>query len=214
MAAADLFKIKIIGKSGHGSMPQDTIDAALTASAVVMNLQHLVSRNTNPMDTLVITVGKMVAGTRMNVIAGEAFLEGTARSFSKEVWEKIPDMMKRVVDNTCAAYGASAEIDFTRVTPMLINDQKISAILAKSAEKIGGKDCIVEYEKTPGAEDFAYLTQKVPGALTFIGIRNDAKGINAPHHNDCFNMDEDGLKLGTKLYAQFALDYLEDTLKV
>ncbi|WP_392396629.1 M20/M25/M40 family metallo-hydrolase [Treponema phagedenis] len=69
-------------------------------------------------------------------------------------------------------------------------------------------------KKTPGAEDFAYLTQKVPGALAFIGTRNDAKGINAPHHNDCFNMDEDGLKLGTKLYAQFALDYLEDALKV
>lgn len=208
MAAADMFKIKIKGKSGHGSMPHETVDAALTAAAVMMNLQHLVSRNTNPLDTLVITIGKMEAGTRFNVIAGEAVLEGTARSFSKEVWEKIPEQLERVVNNTCAVYGATAEIEINRATPSLVNDEKISEILKNSVEKLYGAEAVTKYEKTPGGEDFAYFTQKVPGALAFVGIRNDEKGINAPHHNEKFDMDERGLEIGTNLYVQFALDFL------
>lgn len=208
MAAADMFKIKIKGKSGHGSMPHETVDAALTAAAVLMNLQHLVSRNTNPLDTLVITIGKMEAGTRFNVIAGEAVLEGTARSFSKEVWEKIPEQLERVINSTCDAYGATAEIELNRATPPLVNDEKISEILKNSVEKLYGVEAVTKYEKTPGGEDFAYFTQKVPGALAFVGIRNDEKGIDAPHHNEKFDMDERGLEIGTNLYVQFALDFL------
>lgn len=208
MAAADMFKIKIKGKSGHGSMPQETIDAVVVGSALVMNLQHLVSRNTNPLDTLVVTVGKFEAGTRMNIIAGEAILEGTIRSFSDDVWKAIPEQLERVVNNTCAAYGATAEIELNRATPPLVNDENISNLLATSVEKLYGKVAIVKYEKTPGGEDFAYFTQKVPGALAFVGIRNDEKGINAPHHNEKFDMDERGLEMGMNLYVQFAIDFL------
>lgn len=208
MAAADIFSIKIKGKSGHGSMPHETVDAVVVSSALVMNLQHLVSRNTNPLDTLVVTVGKLEAGTRYNIIAGEATLEGTIRSFSDNVWKLVPEQLERVVQNTCATYGATAEINLIRATPPLINDEKISEILKKSATTLYGEDVVVKYEKTTGGEDFAYFTQKVPGALAFVGIRNDEKGINAPHHNEKFDMDEDALKVGTNLYVQFALDFL------
>lgn len=208
MAAADMFSIKIKGKSGHGSMPHETIDAVVVGSALVMNLQHLVSRNTNPLDTLVVTVGKFDAGTRMNIIAGEALLEGTIRSFSDNVWKAVPEQLERVVNNTCAAYGATAEINLKRATPPLVNDEKISEILKNSAEKLYGIESVVKYEKTPGGEDFAYFTQKVPGALAFVGIRNDERGINAPHHNEKFDMDEEALEIGTNLYVQFAIDFL------
>lgn len=208
MAAADIFSIKIKGKSGHGSMPHETVDAVVVSSALVMNLQHLVSRNTNPLDTLVVTVGKLEAGTRYNIIAGEATLEGTIRSFSDNVWKLVPEQLERVVQNTCATYGATAEINLIRATPPLINDEKISEILKKSATTLYGEDVVVKYEKTTGGEDFAYFTQKVPGALAFVGIRNDEKGINAPHHNEKFDMDEDALQVGTNLYVQFALDFL------
>lgn len=208
MAAADLFKINVEGKSGHGSMPHETIDATVVGSAIVMNLQSLVSRTTNPLDTLVITIGKMTSGTRFNVISGSALLEGTARSFTEDVYNKIPENIERVAKNTAAAYGATATLTMDRATPPLWNNPEISEILAQSMEKMYGKDSIVEYEKTTGGEDFAYMTQKVPGALAFVGIRNDEKGINAPHHNECFDMDEKGLEVGTALYAQFALDYL------
>ena len=208
MAAADLFSIKVKGKSGHGSMPHETIDAVVVASAIVINLQHLVSRNTNPLDTLVVTVGKLTAGTRHNIIAGEALLEGTIRSFSDEVWKKIPEQIERVVKNTAAAYNAEAEIDLVRATPPLVNNQDISDILKASAEKLYGEEVVTKYEKTPGGEDFAYFTQAVPGALAFVGIRNDEKGINSPHHNETFDMDEEALEMGANLYAQFAIDFL------
>lgn len=208
MAAADIFSIKIKGKSGHGSMPHETVDTVVVSSALVMNLQHLVSRNTNPLDTLVVTVGKLEAGTRYNIIAGEAILEGTIRSFSDNVWKLVPEQLERVVNNTCATYGATAEINLIRATPPLINDEKISEILKKSATTLYGEDVIVKYEKTTGGEDFAYFTQRVPGALAFVGIRNDERGINAPHHNEKFDMDEEALQVGTNLYVQFALDFL------
>ena len=208
MAAADMFSIKVKGKSGHGSMPHETVDAVVVASAIVMNLQHLVSRNTNPLDTLVVTVGKLTAGTRYNIIAGDALLEGTIRSFSDEVWKKVPEQVERVVKNTVATYGAEAEIDLFRATPPLVNNQDISDILKISAEKLYGEEVVIKYEKTPGGEDFAYFTQAVPGALAFVGIRNDEKGINSPHHNETFDMDEEALEMGTNLYVQFAVDFL------
>jgi len=208
MAAADMFSIKVKGKSGHGSMPHETVDAVVVASAIVMNLQHLVSRNTNPLDTLVVTVGKLTAGTRYNIIAGDALLEGTIRSFSDEVWKKVPEQLERVVKNTVATYGAEAEIDLFRATPPLVNNQDISDILKISAEKLYGEEVVIKYEKTPGGEDFAYFTQTVPGALAFVGIRNDEKGINSPHHNETFDMDEEALEMGTNLYVQFAVDFL------
>ena len=208
MAAADMFSIKVKGKSGHGSMPHETVDAIVVASAIVMNLQHLVSRNTNPLDTLVVTVGKLTAGTRYNIIAGDALLEGTIRSFSDEVWKKVPKQIERVVKNTAATYGAEAEIDLFRATPPLVNNQDISDILKISAEKLYGEDVVTKYEKTPGGEDFAYFTQAVPGALAFVGIRNDEKGINSPHHNETFDMDEEALEMGANLYSQFAIDFL------
>lgn len=152
MAAADLFSIKVKGKSGHGSMPHETIDAVVVASAIVMNLQHLVSRNTNPLDTLVVTVGKLTAGTRHNIIAGEALLEGTIRSFSDEVWKKVPEQIERVVKNTAAAYDAEVEINLVRATPPLVNDQDISNILKTSAEKLYGEEVVTKYEKTSGGE--------------------------------------------------------------
>lgn len=208
MAASDVFTIKIHGKSGHGSMPHETVDAIVVSSALIMNLQTLVSRNTNPIDTLVITIGKLEAGSRFNVIAGESILEGTVRSFSENIWKGVPEKLERMIQNTCMAYGATAELDLRRATPPLVNDEKISAILKETATKLYGSEVVTLYDKNPGGEDFAYLTQKVPGALAFVGIRNDEKGINAPHHNERFDMDERALEIGTNLYVQFALDFL------
>lgn len=210
MAAADFFEIKIKGKGGHGSMPHDCVDACVVASSIVMNLQTLVSRGVDPVDTLVMTIGKMDVGTRFNVIAGEGILSGTSRSFSDDVWKRIPDDMNRIINNTAAAFGATAELQIDRATLPLWNDPEISAVLNKSMTTLYGEDSIVEYEKTTGGEDFSYFTTKVPGALAFVGIRNDEKGINNPHHNSCFDIDEEALEVGTNLYAQFAYDYLRN----
>lgn len=209
MAAADIFKLTIKGQSGHGSMPHQTIDTTVVASAVVMNLQHLVSRNTNPQRSLVVTVGELHSGTRFNVIAGEAVLTGTCRSFDEDIYASLPEKFERVVKGTCEAYGAEYELEFKRTIPYVENHPEISAVLRESAIKLYGEESITTYEKTGGAEDFAYLNREVPGALAFVGIRNAAKGSDQPHHNNCFNIDEDALEYGVNLYAQFAYDYLK-----
>lgn len=208
MAAADSFTIKINGKSGHGSMPHQTRDAILIGSAVVMNLQSLVSRNIDPLETLVVTIGKFHAGTRSNIITGEAILEGTIRSLDKGIWNIVPNEMKRVINNTCAAYGATAEFKIRRGCPPLVNDEGISEVLGKSAEKLYGNNCLVQYKATTGGEDFAHITRRIPGALAFVGTRNDILGFSAPHHNERFDIDEKSLEVGTNLFAQFAVDFL------
>lgn len=209
MAAADLFKVKIKGKSGHGSMPHQTIDSIVVGSAVVMNLQHLVSRGSDPLEPYVITVGKFNSGIKSNIIAGEALLEGTVRTFDEKIWINVYEDLKRVIYNTSAAYNAEAEIELIRATPALYNDKSIVDISVESAIKLYGMQSLVECKKTMGGEDFAYITKEIPGALAFVGTRNDKLGINEPHHNERFDIDEKSLEIGANLYIQFAIDYLE-----
>ncbi len=208
MGAADNFIVKIKGVGGHASMPHQTIDATVVASSVVMNLQTLVSRHTDPMKPLVITVGKFISGTRTNVISNEAVLDGTIRCFDEDVYQSIPADFEKVIKGVCDAYGATYEIEFKRMIPPLFNDENISEILRQSATTLYGEDVVVEYQRTGAAEDFAYISRQIPGSLAFVGIRNEEKGLIHPHHSDYFNIDEDALEVGTNLYAQFAYDFL------
>ena len=208
MAAADWFEIKVKGKSGHGSMPNQCVDAVVVASAIVMNLQTLVSRETSPLDPLVVTVGTLKAGTRFNIIAGDAFLDGTNRYFSKDIAARIVDDMTRIVEGTAALYRAEAVLDYRKVTPPLINDAASSALAKEAALKIFKPEDIVLEAATTGGEDFAYYIQNKPGCFAFIGCADAAKGTDFPHHNECFNIDEAVLANGSALYAQYALDFL------
>lgn len=209
MAAADFFDIKISGKPGHGSMPHQTVDAVVVGSSIVMNLQSFVSREMNPLDSVVLSIGSFHSGTRFNIIAGEATLAGTARCFDPEIRKKIPEAIERISKGVADSYRATAELDYTHGTPATINDRESSQIAEKAVEKILGKDGNIEFDKTPGGEDFAFFLEKAPGALAFVGIRNEEKGAKYPHHHDKFNMDEDALEIGSMLYVQYALDFLD-----
>ncbi|OFI05455.1 putative hydrolase YxeP [Clostridium acetireducens DSM 10703] len=210
MAAADLFKITVKGKGGHGAMPQVCKDALVTASAIVMNLQSIVSREISPFESAVLTVGKLISGTRFNVIAGEAIMEGTTRCYSKEVREILENSMKRVIEDTAKSYGAEANLEYSFGTPPTINDENCSSIAIKSIEKIAGKDAISKMEKLAPGEDFAEYMSLAPGALAFLGVRNKEKDAFYSHHNERFNVDEDVLDKGAALYAQYAIDFLND----
>lgn len=208
MASADLFKIIVKGKGGHGSMPHQGIDTVVAASAIVMELQSIVSREISPLDPAVVSVGAFQSGTRFNVIASEAVLDGTTRCFNPEVRKAFPIAMERVINNTASSYRATGKLDYTFMTPAVINDPVCSGIAEKSVEKLLGKDALYKFEKIMGAEDYAFFMEKVPGVLAFVGIGNEKKGINYPHHHGKFNMDEDGLEIGTALYVQYAVDFL------
>lgn len=208
MASADFFTIWVKGKGGHGSLPHQGIDAVVVASAIVMNLQSIVSREISPLESAVVSVGSLHSGTRFNVIASDALLQGTVRYFNPDFSKRIPEIIERIIKSTAETYRAEAGLDYSWKTPPVLNDPECSKIATGSVEKILGKDGVALMEKVTGGEDFAEFMNKAPGAIAFVGVRNEKKDACYAQHHERFNMDEDALEIGTALYSQYAVDFL------
>lgn len=207
-ASADLLRIKFKGRGGHGSMPHDCIDAVMVASSFVMNLQAIVSRETDPLEPAVVTIGKMDVGTRFNVIAENAVLDGTVRCFNLKVRDKIKAAINRYAEQVAATYGATAEVEYLYGTPPVINEQR-SALLAQSVIKEAfGEAALFNERPTTGGEDFSYYMENIPGCFALVGSGNAEKDTEWAHHHGCFNIDEDAMASGAELYAQYAWAYL------
>ena len=210
MAAADIFKIIVKGKGGHGSLPQQGVDAVVVSSAIIMNLQSIVSRETSPLDSVVVSIGALHSGTRFNVIADEAILDGTARYFNPELIEEMPKMIERIAKSTAQAYRAEATLEYTDGMPPSINNKECSKLASESVIKILGEDGLSLMTKLTAGEDMSEYLNRVPGVLAFVGAGNPEKGAGYPHHHCMFNIDEDSLEIGTSLYVQYALDFLNN----
>lgn len=208
MASTDIFEITVKGLGGHGSLPHQGVDALLTASSIVTNLQTIVSREISPTDSAVVSIGTFNSGTRFNVIASEAKLTGTTRCFSAEVRDNFPKAIERIASSIANSYRAKVKVDYTFGTPPVVNDGESSELAAKTVEKLFGPESITFIEKLTGGEDFAFYLEKAPGVLAFVGVRNAEKDCHFPHHHERFNIDEDALEMGTALYVQYALDFL------
>lgn len=209
-ASCDYFKIKITGKSSHVSKPHTGVDALYIASQVVVNLQSIVSRETDPTDTVVVGIGVLNSGTRYNIVAKDAVLEGTYRTFSRETRSKTRDSIERIVKSIADAHGGKAEIEFRSYASPVINDEDSSLFAAEVAKEIVDEDNVItNQEKSLGADDFAEFQAEVPGVYAYVGTRNPLdKGTQYPHHNERFNIDEKSLLVATELYIQYALKYL------
>ncbi|MDR0806819.1 MAG: amidohydrolase [Enterobacteriaceae bacterium] len=208
-ASADLLKVSFKGRGGHGSMPEACIDAAVVASSFVMNLQAIVSRETSPLEPAVVTIGKMDVGTRFNVIAENAVLDGTVRCFNVPTRERIKAAIERYAEHTAAVYGATAKVEYTYGTLPVINEER-SALLAQSVVRDAFGDNTLYVEKpTTGGEDFSYYMENIPGCFALVGSGNPEKGTDWAHHHGCFNIDEDSMVKGAELYAQYAWSYLQ-----
>lgn len=208
MASADFFTIRVKGKGGHGSAPHQGVDAVMASSAIVMNLQSVVSREINPLESAVVSVGSIKSGTRFNVIASEGILEGTTRCFNPEIRDNFPKIIERIAKDTASTFRAEAELEYNLGTPVVINDGKSSKRAEKSIEKIGAKSIVIE--KITGGEDFSEYMNRVPGALAALGTGNEAKGACYPQHHPKYTVDEDSLEIGSALYAQYAQDFLNE----
>lgn len=209
MAAADEFVIYVHGRAGHGSQPQQTVDATVIASAIVLNLQTVVSRRFSPLDSVVLTIGTMQSGTRFNIISGEAVLRGTTRYFRKEMGKDIKAAMEQIITNTAEAYGGSAELDYFVMVPPVINDESCSRIAEDAVRKIMGDDAVTTLEKTTGGEDFSYYLEDKPGCFALIGINNPEVDAVHSHHSNNFTIDESALPQGAGVYAMYAVDWLK-----
>lgn len=204
--SADSMKIKIIGKSGHGAMPQFSVDPIYVGCQVVNALQSIVSRETDPVETCVVSICKFHCGTLFNVIEEAAELEGTVRTFSPGLRERLPELIERVVKNTCRAFRADYEFEYIFGAPATINDSHYSRVAAESVKKILGDEGLTLYTKTPGGEDFAYMLERRPGIYAFVGCRNEEKDQCYPLHHNRFDLDEEGMLNGCAFYVQYAMD--------
>ena len=209
-ASADILTVRFKGKGGHGSMPHDTVDAVMVASAFVMNVQAIVSREIAPLDPAVVTIGRMEVGTRFNVIAENAVLEGTVRCFNVAVRDKIEAAIRRYANQVASMYRATAEIEYVYGTLPVINEKESALLAQKVIVESFGEDTLYFEPPTTGGEDFSYYTENIPGAFALVGSGNPDKDTQWPHHHGCFNVDEDGMKVGAELYAQYAWAYLNE----
>ncbi|MGI2327488.1 amidohydrolase [Planococcus sp. YIM B11945] len=207
-ASADIFKVHFKGRGGHGAMPQACIDAAVIASSFVMNLQAIVARTIDPAKPAVVTVGKMTVGTRFNIIAENAEIEGTVRCFDPAVQDHIEKQLQIYADQTAAIYGGTAKLEYIRGTQAVINEAQSAELVQKVAAAAFGESRLYEEKPTMGAEDFSFYLDQVPGSFALVGSGSEEKGTQWAHHHGRFNIDEEAMETGAELYAQYAWAFL------
>ena len=210
MASSDNFEIEMIGKGGHASMPHECIDAISMAVKVYTDIQFMVSREFNPLDSVIVSVGALNSGSASNVIQGSAKLKGTIRTLSHEVRAKVKKRIIEIAKHVAEEAGGECKVNIIPGVPPLINDVKKASFAEETVEKVVTRENVILLDKpNMGSEDFAYYVEKVPGVMMMIGARNEEKGfVNLMHHPK-FDFDEDALSIGTKLHIQLAIDYLE-----
>lgn len=209
-ASCDYFKIKVKGKGGHVSVPHLSIDALYIASQIVINLQSIVSRQTDPVDTVVVGVGVITGGTIYNAVAEEVVLEGTTRTFSFETREKTNKNVEKIAKSIGEIYGAEVLVEFKDYASPLINDEKVSEEVATIANTIVGEDNVITNSpKRLGADDFAEFLIELPGTYIHVGTKNSCNSnTSSEHHNHLFDIDEEGLLITTNIEVDYVLSKL------
>ncbi|MDN4525841.1 amidohydrolase [Fictibacillus sp. NE201] len=208
MAAPDTFTITVKGKGGHAALPHQTVDSIAVASQVVTNLQHIVSRNTDPLDQLVLSVTKFIGGTTHNVIPGSVDIMGTVRSFDASLRKSVPAAMERVIKGITEAHGADYEFGYEFGYRPVINDEQVTAVMEETVQELYGEEAVDRMKPNMGGEDFSAFQQKAAGAFVYIGAGNEEKEAVYPHHHAMFSIDEDALEKGVRIFAHAAVKLL------
>ena len=208
LASSDEFVITIRGKQVHAAYPHLGVDPVMVAAEAVLALQTI-RRRIIATEPLVISVGSIHGGNRNNIIPAEVALNGTVRTHNEEVRKRIPDLMREVLDGVTRAHGASFELDYRWGNAVTYNDPKLVAEMLPAIRRVMGESKVISPPPQMGVEDFSFFAKEVPSFFYFVGVRNEARGITAAHHTPDFDLDEDGLAIGTKVMTSMVLDYLE-----
>jgi amidohydrolase len=208
MAEADRFELTVTGKGTHAATPQLGADPIVAAAQIVTALQTIVSRETNPLDSRVVTVGTIDGGSAFNIIPQSVHMTGTLRALSREDAELGAASLRRIVTHTAEALGTTADVDYEFGYPPVINSHEAVELLRPMLQQVVGEDNIALPEITMGGEDFAYYLQQVPGVFVFMGTRNPAKGLTASHHSPKFTFDEDIFPIAVSVFVAVARGYL------
>lgn len=199
LASSDSFIITVTGKGGHAASPHETFDPTSVLVDIYNALQKIISREIDPLEHVVLSSPRLSGSDAHNIIPARAVLEGTFRTFNEEVREHIINRLIEVAEGYSKAWRCKAEIKFhDPAYPPVVNDEE-AVELAKKV--LSALDNVGEAKMTMGGEDFAYYVKKTKGAFITLGIRNEEKGITAPHHHPKFDVDESVLWKGTAIYA-------------
>ncbi|HEY88722.1 MAG TPA: amidohydrolase [Thermoflexia bacterium] len=195
MSSAETWEAQILGKGGHAAMPEQTVDPVVTGALIVNALQTIVSRNVGPLETAVVTVGKLESGDTFNVIPERAVLKGTVRTYEPEVREIVIRRLQEIIEGMAAMMGATAEFKMHALTPAVCNDEAVTAEVQAAIQELLGADGLKIGVRTMGSEDASFYLREIPGCYFFVGsMPVDGKPI--PHHNPYFDIDEQVLPIG------------------
>lgn len=207
LAAVDHFYLTVEGAQTHGAAPHRGVDPIVLAAQIVMALQTIPSRTLNPIQPSVVTVGMIHGGERFNIIPGEVRLEGTVRSYDREVRDTIERRMREIADGITRAGGGSFTLDYRRGTPPTINDPALSRLMIPTLEAVLGEENVAEDLPTMGGEDFAYFANEVPGFFYWLGTLKEGTA-SGPHHSPTFRADDDSVPVGMRAMSNLLIDYL------
>jgi len=204
MAASDNFRLKISGRGGHAALPHLAVDAIVIAAQVVTALQTIVSREVDPAEPAVITLGKIEAGTAQNIVAETAEIRGTVRTLSPELRQTLPRRIEELASGIARGMRGEAFLEYSFAYPVTRNDPERAARVLENAESLFGRDRVIEPEHpSMGGEDFSFLLERFPGAYVWLGAGDEQ--YTYPLHNPKFGFDENILVKGATLLTAMAL---------
>jgi len=209
MASPDEFEIEIAGRGGHAGMPHLSSDALLAGAHLVTSLQTIVSRNVDPLETAVVTVGRFSAGTANNVIAETCRIGGTVRTFTEEARSVVRRRLEEMAAHVCALHGARHEFRYVEGYPPVVNDPRETARFFRVAAALEGGWKVTECDRIMAGEDFSYFLRERPGCYFFVGAGR-ADGSSAPHHHPLFDIEEKAMFAAARLLIAVADDAAED----
>lgn len=209
----DVFKIIVEGKGGHTAYPQDAIDPIIASANIIQTIQAIQTREISALEPNIIMFGKINGGTKSNIIPDKVILEGTIRYFKRENEKKVKkvetlhEKFERIVEAICKAHRANYTLDICNEDQSIINDDNMVSLVKLTAESVlGSKDKVILYKST-GSEDFSEFSARVPSVFYYLGTGSKNKDSNYPHHNPCFNIEEDAMLLGVEMHVISTLNY-------
>ncbi|MUL37469.1 M20 metallopeptidase family protein [Gloeocapsopsis dulcis] len=203
MAAVETFRCTILGKGGHGAMPHQTVDSIVVAAQIVNALQTIVARNVNPIESAVVTVGELHAGTALNVIADTARMSGTVRYFNPKLEGYFAQRIEQIIAGICQSHGATYELNYSQLYPPVINNPEMAEFVRSQAVRVIETPLgIIPECQTMGGEDMSFFLQEVPGCYFFLGSANLSRNLAYPHHHPRFDFDETALSMGVEIFVR------------
>jgi amidohydrolase len=207
MASSSVFTLTIQGHGGHGAAPHLATDPILAGAHIVSALQSIVSRNVNPQDSVVVSIGQFLAGTTFNVIPDRAVLKGTVRSYDNDLHRMIYRRILEMARNMAIAFSCEATMETIAIVAAVNNAPEPTAVVRRAASLIMGADNLVEH-RTMASEDMGYILEEIPGCYFFVGASNPEKGFIYPHHHPRFDFDERAMIDGVAIMGQAIANYL------